>query len=321
MKHSIFRIAALLLMLCLLCGVCAAMPETLIVGGGAVSMELRAGGVFVAELSADAPRRAGLRCGDVICAVNGQAVDSAEALARCVAESGGAKLTLTLVRDGREKRVALSPYAAEDGWKLGVRVRERISGIGTLTFYDPETHRFGALGHGIGDGKSGTLLPLGEGTVRAARVTGVTRGQSGAPGALHGEPLERAPLGTIEKNTKCGIFGTAQCPVSGRCLPTARAAQIHTGEASILAGVCGTEVREYKIRIVAVDANDRLNRQLRLQVTDPALLAQTGGIVQGMSGSPILQDGRLIGAVTHVLVGDSAMGYGIFLETMLNAAE
>lgn len=317
---SVFWIVALLLIALLLSGLCAAMPDVLVAGGGAVAMELKTKGVCVVELSADAPKRAGLHCGDVICAVNGQEIQTVEALRACVAQSGGQKLSFTVLRDGQEKRVALSPYAAADGWKLGVRVRDRITGIGTLTFYDPATQLFGALGHGVGDGKSGTLLPLGEGEVRAARITEVTRGQSGSPGALHGEALARDRLGTLSANTGRGIFGTAASAVSGRCLPTADAAQVHTGEASILATVQGTQLREYRIRILGIDRNDRLNRQLRIQVTDPALLAQTGGIVQGMSGSPIIQDGKLIGAVTHVLIQSPEMGYGIFLETMFDAA-
>ena len=314
----VFRFAAVLLLAVLLCaGAVAVMPETVVAGGGVVALELKMPGVCVVDLASDAPRRAGLRCGDIICSVNGREISGSAALQRFVSQSDGAKLELCIRRSGEEKRIFLAPYATAEGWRLGVSVRERLAGIGTLTFYDPATQRFGALGHGVNDGKSGVLLPMQSGAIRTARVTGITRGEAGTPGALHGATLGEEPLGVLTQNSKRGSFG--ECAgFAGRCLPTARAAQVHTGEAQILSTVRGTEQREYGIVIESLDPGDALGRQMHIRVTDTALLAQTGGIVQGMSGSPIVQDGRLVGAVTHVLIDDPTRGYGIFFETMWN---
>ena len=212
----------------------------------------------------------------------------------------------------------MQPQRTADGWRLGVFVRDSITGIGTVTYYDPENGTFGALGHGVCD--SSALLPLRSGLALPAAVTSITRGEVGTPGALHGAVTGRSPSGTIRSNTERGIFGTMAPPQDASPLPTAAAAQVHTGSATILSNVSGTETREYAVQIVSVEPDEPQGRNLRLAVTDSTLLAQTGGIVQGMSGSPILQDGRLVGAVTHVLVNEPAAGYGILIENMLAAA-
>ena len=177
-----------------------------------------------------------------------------------------------------------------------------------------------AMGSRRPEANCSALLPLRSGLALPAAVTSVTRGEVGTPGALHGAVTGRSPCGTIRSNTERGIFGTMAPPQDISPLPTAAAAQVHTGSATILSNVSGTETREYAVQIVSVEPNEPQGRNLRLAVTDDALLAQTGGIVQGMSGSPILQDGRLVGAVTHVLVNEPAAGYGILIENMLAAA-
>ena len=313
MNRILKRSAVFLLLLVLLAGTAlAALPDRLIPGGQAIGLQLQTDGVSIVELAQDNPcaREAGLRRGDVIRAIDGERVSTVRQVTAAVSASGGQALTIRYERGGKAAETAVQPQRTADGWRLGVFVRDSITGIGTVTYYDPENGTFGALGHGVCD--SGFALP--------AAVTSVTRGEVGTPGALHGAVTGRSPCGTIRSNTERGIFGVMTPPQDISPLPTAAAAQVHTGSATILSNVSGTETREYAVQIVSVEPDEPQGRNLRLAVTDDALLAQTGGIVQGMSGSPILQDGRLVGAVTHVLVNEPAAGYGILIENMLAAA-
>ena len=309
MNRIFKQLAAVLLALVLLAGTAlAALPDRLIPGGQAIGLQLQTDGVSIVELAQDNPcaREAGLRRGDVIRAIDGERVSTVRQVTAAVSASDGQALTIRYERGGKAAETAVQPQRTADGWRLGVFVRDSITGIGTVTYYDPENGTFGALGHGVCD--SSALLPLRSGLALPAAVTSVTRGEVGTPGALHGAVTGR------------GIFGTMAPPQDASPLPTAAAAQVHTGSATILSNVSGTETREYAVQIVSVEPDEPQGRNLRLAVTDDALLAQTGGIVQGMSGSPILQDGRLVGAVTHVLVNEPAAGYGILIENMLAAA-
>ena len=321
MNRIFKQLAAVLLALVLLAGTAlAALPDRLIPGGQAIGLQLQTDGVSIVELAQDNPcaREAGLRRGDVIRAIDGERVSTVRQVTAAVSASGGQALTIRYERGGKAAETAVQPQRTADGWRLGVFVRDSITGIGTVTYYDPENGTFGALGHGVCD--SSALLPLRSGLALPAAVTSVTRGEIGTPGALHGAVTGRSPCGTIRSNTERGIFGTMAPPQDISPLPTAAAAQVHTGSATILSNVSGTETREYAVQIVSVEPNEPQGRNLRLAVTDSTLLAQTGGIVQGMSGSPVLQDGRLVGAVTHVLVNEPAAGYGILIENMLAAA-
>jgi stage IV sporulation protein B len=202
---------------------------------------------------------------------------------------------------------------------LGVYLRQGTSGLGTVTFYDPKTGCFGALGHGV-NGTSGQPLQMREGSLFDATVLSVCKGQPGKPGQIMGQLLSENPLGTLEKNVTQGIFGKAAF-APDEPLPVGDSSQVHTGSATIRSTVDSRGVQEYSVEIVKIYPNgSERSRNLLLRVTDQRLLATTGGIVQGMSGSPIIQDGKLIGAVTHVLVNDPTTGYGIFIENMLDAA-
>ena len=242
----------------------------------------------------------GLRVGDVIEEANGRPVESSEQFAQLL-QCGG-RVELSVSRSGEEVTLAASPALGEDGaYHLGAWIRDSMAGIGTVTFYDPATGTFGALGHGITDTDTGLLMPLGGGAVMDATVKAVKPGSAGEPGELKGSfDLER-DLGTLRANTEQGVFGTMDgCELTEReAVPVARADQVHSGGASILANVSGDGVEEYEVEITRVLSGSG-TRNLLLQVTDPRLIRQTGGIVQGMSGSPILQDGLLVGAVTHV---------------------
>ena len=315
MKH-LYRTAAAGLLLLLLCFSVSA--QRVIPGGNTIGLTVQTDGVAVVEFSGTAPKRAGLKQGDIITKINGKPVADTAQLGAAVEASRGAPLTLGILRAGEEKTVTLSPVETAEGWRLGLYVRDSVSGIGTVTYYDPESGAFGALGHGVNDG-GGTLLPLRGGSVLPSEVAAVSKGEAGAPGALQGALCGRGQCGTILKNTPQGIFGTLE-PTGGEAVETAKNREIHPGAATVRANVRGRQVEEFTVEITAVYPNDEGGRNLLLKVTDPTLLSLTGGIVQGMSGSPIMQDGKLVGAVTHVLIDDPTEGYGIFIDNMLAAA-
>jgi stage IV sporulation protein B len=218
----------------------------------------------------------------------------------------------------------VSPRLTKSGeYSLGLWVRDAVSGIGTVTFYDPATNTYGALGHAVNDSDTGVVLPVRGGAISRVSVTDVAKGKSGAPGQLRGSFNFDDRLGTVVANTGCGIFGKITAPEfpAGNAIKTARESEIHTGSASILSNVSGGEVREYTAEISRVYSGGEADgRSMLVTITDPALTEITGGIVQGMSGSPIIQDGRLIGAVTHVLISDPLKGYGISIEKMMSGA-
>lgn len=305
------KIILFLLTLLLLCG--AASAATVIPGGGTIGLSLTVDGAAIVSFSRDEPKRAGLECGDVITAVDGRPVDGVTEVLAAVAASEGKPLRLTVRREGETKDVRLAPVQAEAGWQLGLYLRDRLTGIGTVTYYEPDSGTFAALGHGVSEG--GALLPLKEGAALESEVVSVVRGQDGAAGTLHGAVAGGCVRGEISENTPQGVFGTMDAP-DGQAVQTGTA---HIGEAVIRSNVRGSEVEEFTVRIRSVNAR-AAQKNLLIEVTDPALLEQTGGIVQGMSGSPILQDGKLVGAVTHVLLDDPATGYGILIDRMLRAA-
>ena len=263
----------------------------------------------------------GLRVGDIIEAVGGREVESSEQFASLL-QCGG-MVELDVSRDGQDLTLAAQPVQGADGtWRLGAWIRDSMAGIGTVTFYDPESGTFGALGHGITDTDTGLLMPLGSGSVMHASVKAVKQGSPGEPGELKGNFDLAHDLGGLRANTERGVFGEMEpCDFTGgEAVPVAKAGEVHTGAAVILSNVSGDRVESYGIEIVRVLDPDGV-QNLLLQVSDPALIARTGGIVQGMSGSPILQDGKLVGAVTHVMVNEPTKGYGILIENMLAGAE
>ncbi len=296
--------------------------EVLIPVGQTVGLELDARGLTVADFDrelGETARSAGLRVGDTIIKVNGQPVTTAKEL-RDLVERSQKELVITVLRGGKEKSLTLKPAERNGSKRLGIYVREGITGIGTVTYYDPVSGDFGALGHGVSNG-AGELIPLEEGSALKAEVIQIEKGKVGTPGQLRGAFQRDNVLGSLEKNTGCGVFGNAPSGWAGTPLPVGEAAEIHTGKAVILSNLAGGSVQEYDVEITRIYPNERAEgRNMLIHVTDPELLEKTGGIVQGMRGSPIIQDGKLIGAVTHVLVNDPTTGYGIFIENMLDAA-
>ena len=290
--------------------------------GEVVGLSLSEGSVTVAafhESYGAAAREAGVEIGDEILSVNGETVDSAADLYDALKCSDGS-VTLELSRDGRDRQVKLSPAVTPDGPRLGVYVREGVTGIGTVTWFDPDGGTFGALGHGISDSR-GQLAPMGSGWIYEAAVESVKRGRAGEPGQLRGAVQAQTPVGSLSANTAFGVFGTG-AEWTGEALPAAQPGEVHAGPAQILSNVSGDEVELFDVQILrCMGREPSTGRDLLLKVTDPELLEATGGIVAGMSGSPIIQDGKLVGAVTHVLVNSPDTGYGIFIENMLDAAE
>ena len=285
--------------------------EMLVPVGAAVGIELKCRGVMVtgfAEVeTADGAvcpaREAGIRAGDVITGLNGEEVPGGDAFLQLASRFAGEPVTLLVERGGETAALTVTPRQNRQGvWQLGLWLRDTIQGIGTMTFYDPATGGFGALGHGVSLPEGQGLAAAAGGSLLSAQVVDVQPGKKGEPGELCGRTDNVGALGRIEQNTPQGIFGECFKPMDGPALPVAGDWEIHPGAAVILATVDASGPREFAAEIVRVDRSGAETRQLTIAVTDPALLALTGGIVQGMSGSPIVQNGKLVGAVTHVSV-------------------
>ncbi len=268
-------------------------------------------------------RTQGLTIGDIITKINGQAVTSSQELSALITNSDKTRMEIEYIRDEKVCITHIEAIKDEKGEPvLGVWVKDSVAGIGTMTFYDESTKLFGGLGHGICDADSGKLLPLQSGEIVPVAINNVIKGKSNAPGELCGTLNQSSRTGKIKANTPCGIFGITDCAYSNAdAIPIALKQEIKCGDAYILSTVNGESPEMFSIRINKINLNDGKNKNMVIEITDERLLEATGGIVQGMSGSPIIQDNRLIGAVTHVFVSDPTMGYGIFIENMINNSE
>lgn len=301
MKRHISRLSIFFVLLTLL-PVRTLAAQYLVPVGQVIGLQLYNDTVTVAaydDVLGGAAKAAGLKIGDRIVKINDMSIASAEDV-RSALDSGEGILNLTVSRGGKQRAVTLTPTQTKDGPRMGVFLRQGIAGIGTVTWYDPDTGAFGALGHGVCD--STGLLNMTRGSAYEASVTEVKKGKSGDPGQLKGTARSLEPIAPLLRNTAQGVFGVTTRGWRGEALPVAEYSQIHTGTASIRAQTSGN-VQEYSVEILKIYPQTRSDcRNFLLKVTDPELLSTTGGIVQGMSGSPILQDGHLIGAVTHVCV-------------------
>ena len=320
MKNFAKRISmALFFSILLSTGVFAA--DCLIPVGKVVGLDLSSGTVTVAAFDDALPaaKASGIQAGDQIISIDGAKITCAEDVRHALDASKGT-VEVVVSRDGAEKVIHIAPHITEKGPRLGVFLRQGITGIGTITWYDPDTGAFGTLGHGVSDAK-GCLLKMTGGKVYPAKVVSVQKGKAGTPGMLKGAMCGETLLGTVSLNLQQGVFGTARNAWEGQAIPTASWEEVRTGEATIRSTVTDGEPRDYSVEILKIYSKRPTDdRNCLIRVTDPALLEATGGIVQGMSGSPIIQNGKLVGAVTHVLVNDPTRGYGIFIENMLDAA-
>ena len=310
--------------------VAQAKAATVVPVGRAVGIKLFSDGVVVvgtSEIATDEgnvnPAKAcGLKEGDIITHINATEVDTSEEVSALLQALEGQTMSIRAIRDERQVQLtAQAAFCPADGtYKLGAWIRDSMAGIGTVTFYCPDTGTFGALGHGINDTDTARLMPLESGSILPATVAGVEKGRCGAPGQLKGVFDTSSVLGLLSANTNGGVFGTVTDSrwADGKAVEVAARSEVTTGEAAILCNISGDRVDQFQVEIVKVfpeNADDC--RDYLLKVTDPRLLDATGGIVQGMSGSPILQNGKIVGAVTHVMVDDPTSGYGIYVGRML----
>jgi len=309
----------------------AVSPQSVTVGGSAIGIHVETEGILVLGTTSVTgedkmtyePAANRLKSGDYIIAVNDIVMEEKEDLMEFLKESDGSTLQFKVRRGKEIVETAVTPVRTADGsYKIGTWIRDDTQGIGTLTYITPDG-RFGALGHGITDIDTGVLLEVGGGNAYDAEILRIVKGEPGTPGELSGviHRAEEERLGTVSKNTAQGIFGTVKenCVLkrSGKNLDIGLKQEVKKGKASILCEINGN-VNEYEIEIEQVDYSNRNHAKgLIVKITDDELIELTGGIVQGMSGSPIIQNGKLIGAVTHVFIRDSTKGYGTFIENMI----
>lgn len=305
--------------------------KTLIPSGIPIGIYVKTNGVLVVGIGefenekgeTISPAKYILQTGDYILDVNGEKVENKKHFVQMIADSGGEEMIMTLRRGEEITEVRIKPEGNPGGeWKLGIWIRDNAQGIGTLTYVDADD-TFGALGHGINDVDTSTLMQLDEGALYKTEIIGITRGQDGSPGELTGyiEYENENVIGEITENTAEGIFGVCKDEIvqqtSFAPVPIALKQEVVTGPAQIICSVTG-EPKYYDIQVEELHLEEgNVNRGLVIKITDEELLSLTGGIIQGMSGSPIIQNGKLVGAVTHVLVQNAASGYGIFIENML----
>ncbi len=268
---------------------------------------------------------AGIRTGDVILEINGLSVNTVEEVSQQVDSSDGAELSVVYEREGESGTAIIIPIKSlSDGkYKTGLWVRDSTAGIGTITYYNPETGCFGGLGHGICDVDTGKLMPMLRGNVVDITVNDIVKGIGGEPGEIKGS-FGNIRRGVLDKNSEEGVFGVLsakpECAFE-HPVEVASKNDIHEGEAFIYCSLGEEEISKYAVKLTKIYRNDLDTKNFIFEVTDKNLLDKTGGIVQGMSGSPVVQNNKLIGAVTHVLVNDPTRGYGIFIENMLAEAE
>jgi stage IV sporulation protein B len=312
--------------------------QKVIASGAPIGIKLKTNGIIIINISGvfldDGTKvlpaeTAGLLAGDVLIKAGGQDLKNISDLTRVVKNSGGKPLDIIYRRQDTEHRTTITPIKSgeDDEYRIGVWVRDSSAGIGTLTFINHKNNVYGALGHGINDIDTGSLLRVGSGTLMRSSIKGIKKGIKGAPGELEGDFLNASDiLGDIELNCEFGIYGRIGSDINkdklGKLYSIGSHSTVRLGRATILTCINGDRVEEYEIEIQRIARNDLdSTKNMIIQITDKRLLDSTGGIVQGMSGSPIIQDGRLIGAVTHVFINDPMRGYGVFIESMLRQSE
>ena len=262
-------------------------------------------------------KEADVRTGDVILSIDGQQVTSNEQLSKAVLNCSGRSLNLEIDRSGQKVAAKLSPVQSTGCYRAGLWVRDSAAGVGTLTYYDPRTEMFAGLGHGITDPDTNEIMPFGCGDIVPVIISGVQKGVQGIPGELQGYFSSDIPSGTLYANSVQGVFGKMNHAPDGEAIPVCPSDQVKTGPVEILCTIDSSGPQKFSAEIELLNTRAAQSKNMILHITDKQLLNKTGGIVQGMSGSPILQNGKLVGAVTHVFVNDPTRGYGILAEHML----
>ena len=314
------------------------LPKTTVIPVGNIAgVKLYTNGVLVVGLSEiegeDSKtykpyENTGIEEGDTIIKINDNVISSTDDLIEKVNMSNGEKIEIEYIHDEETKECSITPIkTSEEEYKLGLWVRDSAAGVGTVTFYEPSTQSFGALGHGITDIDTGDLLNIASGEFVTAKVLNIKKGEDGNPGKIQGTVEEQETIGEITKNTEFGIYGKIQDLSSlnidtSKEMEVAMRDEIELGKATILCSLDNQTVKEYEIEITKIYKDNHYNnKSMEIKVTDEELIEKTGGIIQGMSGSPIIQNGKFIGAVTHVLVNSSTEGYAIFGDLMLKQSK
>lgn len=300
------------------------LPKRVVPLGSAFGIKLFTDGVIVASLSeiytSDGlccpAEEAGIKPGDYLISANGREIQNNADLAQQIGGSGGKPLTLTVRRGESVFDAALTPVYGDGAYRTGMWIRDSAAGIGTLTFYDPASGCFAGLGHGICDMDAGGVMSLKSGEPAPITLCGIEKGTPEEPGQLQGYFSSNEALGTLADNNDTGVYGTLFAPPAGEAVEVLKRDEVKKGPVQILVTVDQDGPKLYDAEIQRISGGAQHTKNLILKVTDERLLARTGGIVQGMSGSPILQNGKLCGAVTHVFTDDPTMGYGIFAQTM-----
>lgn len=267
--------------------------------------------------------KAGLKKGDIIQSINNEKIDNIEEMASKINENADNPLTIKYMRNGKEKETTLNLYKDENGiYKTGLYVKDSVTGIGTLTFIDPNTKKFGALGHEIEEQTTGQILEIKDGKIFKTTVTGIIPSTDGTPGEKKAEYNPENTEGTVNENTTQGIFGTYNGEITNqKKYKVATPNEVKTGNAKIMTVLNGDDIKEYNVKINQIIDLKSNNKNFVFEITDNELKNKTGGIIQGMSGSPIIQGKNIVGAVTHVVVDNPLKGYGIFITNMLEEAE
>ena len=304
-------------------------PKTTVIPlGKAIGMKMYTKGVLVvgmSEIEGQKPyENSGIETGDKIVEVNNIKINSTEELITCVNSSKGENIEITYISDNEEEVTNILPVkTGENEYKLGLWVRDAAAGVGTLTFYEPSTGEFGALGHGINDVDTYELIDIANGELVTTNIVDIVKGEDGAPGEIRGVIDGGSTIGSIYKNTSYGVYGkvvdTSRLNLNqNNEIEVANRSEITTGKAEIMCELENGKVEKYEIEIQKIFLeNNQDNKSMLIKVTDEELIEKTGGIIQGMSGAPIIQNGKFIGAITHVLVNDSKMGYAVFADLMI----
>lgn len=309
-------------------------PNTVVIPGGeTIGIRLYTSGVLVVGMSEIVGednnnytpyKNSGIKEGDMITKIDDEAVTCTSDLITKVNESKGNSVKITYVRDGSNYSTEILPTkTSENEYKLGLWVRDAASGVGTISFYDPSTGEFGALGHGILDVDTEELIDIARGDIVTSKIVSIIKGEKGKPGELQGTIDNGKMIGEVYKNTNFGIYGKLSNvdmlkQDTDKVMEVMPRDEVKEGKATILCTLDDNKQQEYEIEIEKVyTSTNRTNKNMIIKVTDERLLEKTGGIIQGMSGSPIIQNGKFVGAVTHVMVNNPEKGYGIFADTML----
>ena len=305
-------------------GMTAKAETELYLGGISAGLTIKTEGATVIGLSDivtkdgvfSPAKNADIKVGDIVISINGKKVNGAKSITSILSTCGENPVEIVLERNGKKVIKYVLPKKDQNGtYKLGFFLRDDLNGIGTITYFT-KNGEFGALGHPVSD-DDGKTIPLSGGTSYLCSVIGVVKGQRGKAGEIKGIFVEDTKIGTLKKNSNTGVYGTADGNYKYKELPLTTTGEATMGKATITTCIDGVTTKDYQISIVKIDKNNKENKNLVIKILDKELLAETNGILQGMSGSPIVQGGKIVGAVTHVFINDPSRGFGILIDKML----